>query len=468
MKQVIRFSYRKLYFQKRCLSTDDILALDMKHVIHPYTSMTNRMPCLPVKSAHGVHIELEDGSMLIDGMSSWWAAVHGYCHPVLDRAIATQSQLTSHVMFGGLTHRPAVELCKLLVDITPSALDKVFLCDSGSISVEVALKMATQYWYATGSPNKTKFISLTHGYHGDTFGAMSVCDPVNSMHSMFKGVLAANFFVPSPENSTVSAAERSLQQLEIMLQQHHSEITAMIVEPVVQGAGGMRFYSPYFLQQARKLCDRYDVLLIFDEIATGFGRTGAMFALEHSHNSFKDMFWSSSKEKDDHKDTFAVVPDILCLGKALTGGYMTLGATMCTSRISEGISSNQGVFMHGPTFMGNPLACAVACAAVDLLISSPWHTRVSRVNQRLIEGLKPLGEHDKVKEVRVLGAIGVCELKEPVKDLSLVQKILLQEGVWLRPFGKLIYTMPTFNCDQLTDNHVDRITGTIRKLVQVC
>ena len=433
--------------------------------------MTNPLPVYPVKSASGVHLHLEDGRSVIDGMSSWWAAVHGYAHPVIDAAVSSQLNQMSHVMFGGLTHRPASELVGRLVEMTPEALTKVFLCDSGSVSVEVAMKMAVQYHYTLGNARRTKFISLKNGYHGDTFGAMSVCDPVNGMHGMFSGMLAQQIFVETPSGPTVADAEHCATLLENTLRQKGAEVAAVIMEPIVQGAGGMRFYHPHLLRRAREACDRHDVLLIFDEIATGFGRTGTMFALEQNMNTFCPWYSSSPdyalktiNEKGEGTSSVQVVPDILCLGKAITGGYVTLGATMTTDRVSEGISGTGGVFMHGPTFMGNPLACSTAIASLNLLLSSPWLENVHATRDVLIESMAPAAEHGSVKEVRVLGAIGVCELKEPVLDMAAVQASLVDDGIWLRPFGKLLYTMPTFNCPDLTQDHVRRIGEAICKV----
>ena len=434
--------------------------VDRKHALHPYSSMTNPLPTYPVKSASGVHLHLEDGRSVIDGMSSWWAAVHGYAHPTLDAAVQSQLNQMSHVMFGGLTHRPASELVRRLVDLTPDALTKVFLADSGSVSVEVAMKMAVQYHYTLGSAQRTKFVSLRNGYHGDTFGAMSVCDPVNGMHSMFSGMLAQQIFVDAPAGPALGDAELCAQAMEKTLEQQGEEVAAVILEPIVQGAGGMRFYHPKLLQLLREMCDRHGILLIFDEIATGFGRTGTMFALEHNSNTFRPWYsgqkWETSADTDDQSRD-AVVPDILCLGKAITGGYMTLGATVTTDRVAEGISGTGGVFMHGPTFMGNPLACATAVASLDLLMSTSWLDNVLATRDVLIESMAPAAELDSVNEIRILGAIGVCELKEPVADMAATQAALVSDGIWLRPFGKLLYTMPTFNCPELTPDHVRKI-----------
>ncbi|KAL9186680.1 hypothetical protein ACHAXT_005918 [Thalassiosira profunda] len=472
-----------------------LLDVDRNHVLHPYTSMTDPLPTFPVKSAQGVHITLNDGRKLIDGMSSWWAAVHGYRNPVLDNAMKEQiAESMSHVMFGGLTHKPAVELAGRLLQMVnddwqstdastddPMAqwdldkmrndyrLTKVFLSDSGSISVEVAMKMAVQYWFTLGQTQKTKFVSLRNGYHGDTFGAMSVCDPVNGMHSMFAGILAEQLFVPSPAGSKASDAEETLQQMEGMLQERHEEVAAVIMEPIVQGAGGMKFFHPVVLKRARELCDEYNVLLIFDEIATGFGRTGTLFAgwqCEGTYTPWSSLHDTSNESKctkssSDCPDCTGIVyPDILCLGKALTGGYMTLGATLTNDRLAHGISDTGGVFMHGPTFMANPLACSVSLASLNLLMASPWQERVRAVKKSLIEHLSPLAElEDVVKEVRVLGAIGVCEMHEGLDrdGMARVQRQLVDEGVWLRPFGKLLYTMPPFNCEELDERHVKKI-----------
>ncbi|MFT6958777.1 MAG: adenosylmethionine-8-amino-7-oxononanoate aminotransferase [Halieaceae bacterium] len=402
---------------------DAMLDADKRYVWHPYASTIDAPTVFPVVSAQGVRLELADGRQLIDGMASWWCAIHGYNHPALNMAVYTQVSKMSHVMFGGLTHAPAVELAELLVELTPDSLTRVFFSDSGSVAVEVALKMAIQYWYSVGKPQKQKLVSLRNGYHGDTFGAMSVCDSETGMHHLFGDVLAKQFFAPAPEcGFGENCDDEHISVMSDLLREHHSEIAAVIVEPIVQGAGGMRFYSPQYLVKLRALCDSFDVLLIFDEIATGFGRTGKMFACEHAR----------------------VDPDILCLGKALTGGYMTLAATLCNDKISNGISQGEaGVFMHGPTFMANPLACAVAKASIDLLISQPWQQTIERLNSELTVGLAPALELPNVTDVRTLGAIGVIELDHPV-DMAVVQPMFVDRGVWVRPFGKLVYTMPPY------------------------
>ena len=414
------------------MTPEELLTYDALHVWHPYSSMSNPQAMLAVESAEGVYLKLADGTRLIDGMSSWWSALHGYNHPKLNQALISQSQKMSHVMFGGLTHEPAVTLAKKLIDLTSDNLQHVFFADSGSVGVEVSIKMALQYWsakerQALGKTKKTRLLTVRNGYYGDTFGAMAVCDPINGMHGKFSGVLADHIFAEAPTTTTkrgkpVEWNTHFIDDFKQKISQHHQEIAAVIIEPMVQNAGGIRFYHPEYLQQVRTLCDQYDVLLILDEIATGFGRTGTLFAYEQAN----------------------IQPDILVVGKALTGGYMTLSAVLTSKKVVKSIETDgQGVLMHGPTFMANPLACSVANANIDLLLETNWQANVKSIEKQLREELARCSQLDCVKEVRVKGAIGVVELHEPI-DTAWSQPLFTERGVWLRPFGKLVYLMPPF------------------------
>ncbi|MBN0047513.1 adenosylmethionine--8-amino-7-oxononanoate transaminase [Streptomyces actuosus] len=402
------------------LSTAELLDLDRRHVWHPYGPMPGQAEPLVVEAASGVRLKLADGSgELVDGMSSWWSAIHGYNHPVLNEAAHDQLGRMSHVMFGGLTHEPAVRLAKLLVDIAPDGLEHVFLADSGSVSVEVAVKMCLQYWRSLGRPEKRRLMTWRGGYHGDTWQPMSVCDPDGGMHDLWTGVLPRQVFAEAPP---AEYDEAYAELVRATVERHAHELAAVIVEPVVQGAGGMRFHSPAYLRVLREACDAHDVLLVFDEIATGFGRTGELFAAGHA----------------------GVAPDVMCMGKALTGGYLTLAATLCTARIAEGISRGEvPVLAHGPTFMGNPLAASVACASIGLLLGQDWRAEVARIGTGLRSGLAPAASLPGVKDVRVLGAIGVVQLNHPV-DMRAATRAAVREGVWLRPFRDLVYTMPPY------------------------
>jgi adenosylmethionine-8-amino-7-oxononanoate aminotransferase len=422
-------------------SLPQLLEFDRRHLWHPYASMPNLLPVFPVESAQGVYIQLMDGRSLIDGISSWWTCIHGYNHPRLNQAAHAQIEQMSHIMFGGLTHRPAVELAEKLIAMTPAALQHVFFCDSGSVAVEVAMKMAVQYWHNQRLPEKQRFLTLRSGYHGDTFAAMSACDPVNGMHHLFGKILPQQYFADAPQITfDQNWQNQDIASFEALLAENHNQIAAAIFEPVVQNAGGMRFYRPDYVQKAKLLCEKYDVLLILDEIATGFGRTGKLFACEYA----------------------MVCPDILCIGKALTGGFMSLAATLTTQKISESFATGEaGVFMHGPTFMANPLACAVSLENLRLLESYNWQATIHEIEAQLKAELEPCRNLAVVKDVRVLGAIGVVELHEPV-NMQVIQPRFVEEGVWLRPFGRLIYTMPPYI---IQSSELTAITQAIYKVV---
>ncbi|MFJ3695946.1 adenosylmethionine--8-amino-7-oxononanoate transaminase [Streptomyces sp. NPDC090052] len=396
-----------------------LLDLDRRHVWHPYGPMPGRQEPLLVESASGVRLRVAGTGELVDGMSSWWSAIHGYNHPVLNEAARGQLDRMSHVMFGGLTHEPAVQLAAKLVEITPEPLQHVFLSDSGSVSVEVAVKMCLQYWRSVGRPAKQRLLTWRGGYHGDTWQPMSVCDPEGGMHDLWSGVLPRQVFADAPP---AEYEQEYADHLHELIGRHADELAAVIVEPVVQGAGGMRFHSPAYLRVLREACDAHGVLLVFDEIATGFGRTGKLFAADHA----------------------GVTPDVMCVGKALTGGYLTMAATLCTPRVAEGIARGEvPVLAHGPTFMGNPLAAAVACASIELLLGQDWEGEVKRLETALLEGLSGAAELPGVRDVRVLGAIGVVQLDHEV-DMAAATRAAVREGVWLRPFRDLVYTMPPY------------------------
>ena len=418
----------------------ELVERDRRVVWHPYAPPA-ASPLFGVESAQGVRLRLEDGRELIDGMSSWWSAIHGYRHPWIERALTQQIQRMPHVMFGGLTHEPAVSLCERLVEMAPSGLDRVFLSDSGSVAVEVAIKMALQVWHSRGQPKRTRLLALRGAYHGDTFGAMAVCDPVTGMHGLFEGSIARHLFADRPRCRFEEPCEdEDLASFESLLRAHRDEIAAVILEPIVQGAGGMWFYSPDYLRRVRALCDESDVLLIADEIATGFGRTGRLFACEHA----------------------GISPDILCVGKALTGGTMTLAATLVSESASRALGEGEpGVFMHGPTFMGNPLACAAAGASLDLLETGEWKEQVETISRQLRRELEPCRALPAVADVRVLGAIGVLELHAPV-DMAVVQPAFVERGVWIRPFGELVYTMPPY---VIAPDELSRVTQAMTEVV---
>lgn len=423
---------------------DALVSFDQQHLWHPYASMQDPPPAYPVVSAQGARLRLADGRELIDGMSSWWSAIHGYNHPVLNQAVIDQLGNMSHVMFGGITHPPAVDLGRKLLDICPPGLNRIFYSDSGSVAVEVSIKLAFQYWLGKGQHQRTRLLTVRNGYHGDTFGAMAVCDPVNGMHHLFQPVLQQHLFAEAPACRFDEAfTEDHVADVKRLLQQHGNTIAALIIEPIVQGAGGMRFYAPAYLQRLRQLCDEAGLLLIADEIATGFGRSGKLFACEHA----------------------AISPDILCLGKAITGGYLSFAATLCTDEVAAGVCSGEaGALMHGPTFMANPLACTIAGASIELLLSQNWQANIQRIETLLNQHLTPARDSADVHDVRVLGAIGVIEMKAPV-DLVSIQRRLVESGIWVRPFGKLVYIMPPYVISDselvtLASSLVTVVTGT--------
>ncbi len=417
------------------MNTEEILAYDREHVWHPYASMRNPIKVWQVESARGVMLSLAGGGEVIDGMSSWWAVAHGYNNEHINEALKRQIAKMSHVMFGGLTHEGAVLLAKRLIEISPRRMQKIFFSDSGSVSVEVAMKMALQYWHSKGVKNKTKFATARGGYHGDTWNAMSVCDPVGGMHSIFSGRLPINFFAPKPNPAFGEPwNEDSIGGMRKILRDNRNEIAAVIIEPIVQGAGGMRFYHPQYLKELRALCDELGILLILDEIATGFYRSGRLFACEYA----------------------GVEPDIMCVGKALTAGYMSFAATLASDDVADTISNGGvGLFMHGPTFMANPLACAAANASLDLVLQPQTPLNVLRIEKKLKDGLAAARDIKGVADARALGAIGVLEMEKPI-DMAKAQELLIERGVWLRPFGRLLYTMPPYIS---TDSQLERITS---------
>lgn len=416
--------------------------IDKEHIWHPYSSVLNPRETIKIESANGVYLKLENGTSLIDGMSSWWSVIHGYNNKTINNAINEQTSKMSHVMFGGLTHEPAIELTEKLLNLLDDSLKYIFYCDSGSVSVEIAMKMALQYFYDENNKNKNRFLTVKRGYHGDTFGAMSVCDPVTGMHTIFSEFMAKNYFVSEPKSRFDEAFdENDLNEIKECLEKNHENIAAIIIEPIVQGAGGMRIYHKEFLVDLRKLCDEFNVLLIFDEIATGFGRTGKLFAYEHA----------------------GIIPDIMTIGKALTGGYMTMAATITTKKVAQGIEKDGNILMHGPTFMGNPLACKVASTSIDLLFENNWQENVQRIEKYLKENLTICKNLEDVKEVRVIGAIGVVELHKNI-DLSLATKEFIKRGVWIRPFMNLIYIMPPYITKE---DELQKIIDAIYETVEV-